>query len=367
LGVISKSAGVKIGLVIYGSLDTLTGGYLYDRKIVEHLRSQGHEVEIFSLPWRNYANHLTDNLSCRFFKTLCRAKVDILVQDELNHPSLFWINRRLRCRHRYPIISIAHHLRCNESRPDWQNRLYRLVERTYLNSVDGFIYNSQTTRATVEALTGPGKPHVLAYPGRDEAMASLTDAEVVSRATEPGPLRVLFVGSLIPRKELHTLIEALARLPKQNWRLDVVGSLTTDTRHTAKVTGLIAKHRLGDRITLLGSLAHGELAARYAQNQVLAVPSSYEGFGIVYIEGMGSGLPAIASTAGAAHEIITPGVDGFLAPPGDTEAIAAAIDELHRNRENLARMGVAALRRHGRHPTWTESSEAVLNFLRKMV
>ena len=44
---------MRIGLVIYGSLDTLSGGYLYDRMLDEHLRRQGDEVEIISLPWRN--------------------------------------------------------------------------------------------------------------------------------------------------------------------------------------------------------------------------------------------------------------------------------------------------------------------------
>ena len=53
---------MHIGLIIYGSLDTLSGGYLYDRKLVEYLRSQGDIVKVIPLPWRNYAAHLTDNL-----------------------------------------------------------------------------------------------------------------------------------------------------------------------------------------------------------------------------------------------------------------------------------------------------------------
>ena len=53
---------MRIGLVIYGALDTLSGGYLYDRKLVEYLRAQDDAVEIISLPWRNYAAHLTDNI-----------------------------------------------------------------------------------------------------------------------------------------------------------------------------------------------------------------------------------------------------------------------------------------------------------------
>jgi hypothetical protein len=63
--------------------------------------------------------------------------VDLLLQDELNHASLFLLNRRLRKEVRYPLVSIVHHLRSSERRPTWQNTLYRRIERNYLESMDG--------------------------------------------------------------------------------------------------------------------------------------------------------------------------------------------------------------------------------------
>lgn len=69
---------MQVGLVIYGSLNTLSGGYMYDRMLVEYLRAQGDSVEIISLPWRNYASHLSDN-----FKFKLPPGVDILIQDGL--------------------------------------------------------------------------------------------------------------------------------------------------------------------------------------------------------------------------------------------------------------------------------------------
>ncbi|NJN80819.1 MAG: glycosyltransferase family 1 protein, partial [Anaerolineales bacterium] len=78
---------MKLGFIIYGSLDTLSGGYLYDRKLVEYLRSQGDEAEIISLPWRNYFSHLTDNFTFKL-----PSGFDIVIQDELNHPSLIGAN-----------------------------------------------------------------------------------------------------------------------------------------------------------------------------------------------------------------------------------------------------------------------------------
>ena len=150
---------MRAGLIIYGSLDTLSGGYLYDRKLVEYLRSHGDTVEIISLPWRNYAAHLMDNLHFRL-----PANLDIIIQDELNHPSLIVANRR---KHTCPIISLVHHLRCSEFRPAWQNAFYRIVEKKYLQSVDGFIFNSKTTEHVVDGVLDHGKPSIVAYPPTD--------------------------------------------------------------------------------------------------------------------------------------------------------------------------------------------------------
>jgi hypothetical protein len=136
---------MRIGLVIYGSLTTLSGGYLYDRKLVEHLREHGNNVEIISLPRRNYLNHLEDNFSNDLIRRLSNLQCDVLLQDELNHPSLFLLNRRIKDKINYPIVSIVHHLLCCEENPSWLNRFYRLVEGHYLSSLDGFICNSQST------------------------------------------------------------------------------------------------------------------------------------------------------------------------------------------------------------------------------
>lgn len=359
---------MKIGLVIYGSLDTLTGGYLYDRKLVEYLQAGGGDhVQVFSIPWRNYGRHLLDNFSSDLVRALGASDLDLLLEDELNHPSLFLLNRRLKPKIRYPIVSIVHHLRCQELRPAWQNGFYGIVEKGYLSTVDGFVFNGQTTRATVEELVGAGRPSVVAYPGKDSVEPDITRGYIEERALGTGPLRVLFVGSLIPRKELHTLITALSRLPRDNWRLDVIGNLETDPHYSAKIREQISRNELANLVKLRGSMPADELAQYYAKSHVLAVPSSFEGFGIVYLEGMGFGLPAVASNKGAAHEIITHGQDGFLVEPGDFESLARHLDRLHRERGELVRMSFAALDRYAIHPTWRECAESIRGFLLEMV
>ena len=143
---------MRVGLVIYGDLNTISGGYLYDRMLVQHLRAAGHTVRVISLPWRNYGRHLCDNLDMGLLRRLRVLDIDVLLEDELNHPSLAWANRRLAGDVRYPIISIVHHLRSDEAHSQPWLALYRRVEARYLRSVEGYIFNSRTTCDVVERL-----------------------------------------------------------------------------------------------------------------------------------------------------------------------------------------------------------------------
>ncbi len=357
---------MRLGLVIFGSLATVSGGFLYDRILVDYLRRQGEQVEIISLPWRTYARHFVDNFSPAVFRRLARIEPDVLVQDELCHPSLFWLNRRYRRRFPgVPVISLVHHLRCSEARLVWQNRLYRLVERLYLNSTDGFIVNSQATRRAVAAASGRMKPMVVAVPGGDRFAGTVSEAAIRARAQAPGPLRILFLGNLIPRKGLHTLLEALAALPHQ-WRLVAAGSLAMDSAYVRAVRRQVIRLGLEEWVAFTGALAEEEVAGRLAQSHVLAVPSTYEGYGIVYLEGMSFGLPAIATTAGGAREIITHGHDGFLVPPEDPVSLARRLEILLQERERLLAMSLAARKTFLAHPTWEDTCRSIHHFLQDM-
>jgi glycosyltransferase involved in cell wall biosynthesis len=350
---------MRVGLVIYGSLATVSGGYLYDRQLVDALRRAGDDVDIISLPWRNYARHLTDNRSADLLRRL-RGDYDLLLQDELNHPSLAWANGR-RGRDRPPIVAIVHHLRASEHRPAWQNRFYRFIESRYLKSVDGFIHNSHTTRREVERLTGRVAPGLIAYPGGDRLIAQALVGAAIKQESD-GPLRLLFVGNLIPRKGLHFLLAALARTSAA-WHLSVVGSPDVAPIYARSLHAVTEKQGLAERITWRGSLDDAALAAEMVSADVLAVPSEYEGFGIVYMEGMGYGLPALATTAGAAPEIVTDGENGFLVEPDDVTALAGRIETLAGDRALLARMSAAARTRFATHPTWDATTTAIRNFL----
>lgn len=356
---------MRIGLVIYGSLDTLSGGYLYDRMLVRQLQAEGHQVELLALPWRNYARHLGDNTNLRWLRRLADADVDVLIQDELNHPSLLMAN----CRRNRPVVSLVHHLRSSEiDHPPLLQALYRQIERMHLNSVDALLCNSYTTLDTVKALLSQPKPYHVAYPAADHLPAAEPTADLLSlaqRARQEGPLRLLFVGNLIRRKGLHVVLDALAALPHDQWRLSVVGQQAVDPGYTASILRRCRSLPPG-AVTFLGRLSDDQLIDAYRSHHLLVLPS-YEGYGIVYLEAMRFGLPVIAATAGAAREIVTDGENGFLVDAGNAAALKLHVGALHANRERLLAMSYAARRYYVNHLSWQQSMAGASAWLTTLV
>ncbi|WP_114575768.1 glycosyltransferase family 4 protein [Saliphagus sp. LR7] len=344
---------MRIGLALYGSIDGRSGGFRYDRRLVSGLRRAGDTVTVIELPWRGYGRGLADNASPRFWRRL-ETGADVLLQDELAHPSLVSTNRRLD----RPIVSIVHHLRASE--PRRLAPLYRAVERRYLDTVDAVICNSAPTRDSVVDLGVDPRACVVAPPAGDRFDPEIADRTIEERAEE-GPLRVVFVGNVAPRKGLDTLVEAVARADAP-MEVTVVGR-PVDTDHFRAVARTIREQGLGDRIRMTGELADERLAETLARSHVVAVPSRHEGFGIVYLEGMSFGLPAVASSAGGARDVVTDGENGFLVAPDDPGAVAAALDRLAADRGELAAMGRAARRRYEAHPGWSETTDRVRDLL----
>ena len=252
-------------------------------------------------------------------------------------------------------------------RARWKNRAYGVIERSYLRSVDGFVFNSETTRDVVHRQVGDGKPHIVAVPAGDRFHSSMTEGDVKTRAMANGPLRILFLGNVIERKQLHVLLEAMTLVENTPVQLDVVGGLEAEPKYAVRMRRQVEQLGLQDRVTFHGPVLDDALREHFVAAHVLAVPSSYEGFGIVYLEGMAFGLPAIATDSGAAHEIITNGLDGFLIPMGSAPELSMRLRDLATDRDQLANMGAAALKRFARHPTWQQSMTSIREFLLEIV
>ncbi|WP_266080511.1 glycosyltransferase family 4 protein [Haladaptatus caseinilyticus] len=345
---------MRLGFVVYGSLSERSGGFRYDRKLVETLRERGHTVQVITIPWQSYGRCLLHNLSSRLRSRL--SGFDVLMEDHLCHPSLIWLNHGLDV----PVVSVVHHLRSDEPRAGWKNRGYRRVERNYFLTLDGAICNSETTRRSVLDLLDSNDsnylPTTVAYPAGDrfEPLPPV-------RRTFDGTLHLVFLGNLVPRKGLHVLLNGLSSV-SGDWHLTVIGS-STDKEYANRMRRLRDDLGLRRNVSFTGRLPDEAVAGHLARSHVLTVPSLYEGFGLVYLEGMAFSLPAIATTAGGASEIVTDGENGFLLPPADPSAISEAVRTVRDDRDELGRMSTAARDRYDAQTGWDDATDAVERLL----
>ena len=186
-------------------------------------------------------------------------------------------------------------------------------------------------------------------------------AELRRRAGAAERPLVLAVGGIEPRKGSDTLVRAIASLRQPGRRpvLAVVGGHSFQD-YRAYREGVLASLpqaglRLDDDVVLLGTVADAELPAWYAAADVLAFPSTKEGWGLAVLEAMAAGLPVVTSDLPVFREYLRPGEDALLVPVDDAPALAAALSTVlddQRLAERLRRAGRAACERF----SWSRSA-----------
>lgn len=343
---------VRLAFVMSRSSDQLSGGLVYNDRLVSYLRGAGDEVEVIAVPPHGSLSALARNLFGPLGQQIRQGNFDLLLQDEYCFASLFELNQRLQI----PKVAVVHHLTRFEPAPLFRRWAIARLERRYLRGVDAFVCSSATTLGAIRRIIQAAAPTVVAHPGSD-GVCTLTDEDVIARANEPGPLRLLSVGSVVPRKGLDVLLTAIAAT--KDVTLDVVGGLDEAPGFAARIRQQAAMPALVDRVRIHGRIDAVSLAGLYSHAQVVALPSTYEGFGMVYLEAMARGVVPLGSTQGGARELIHHRDNGFLVAPGDVATLAGLLQRLANDRDELGRLGRNALATARSWPTWDNEFAAV--------
>ena len=223
------------------------------------------------------------------------------------------------------------------------------------NGIDMIFTGSRNSAQSVSASMDIPLEHIRQTPyGVDhEIMRPLPDA-----ARVPGT--ILFVGDSEDRnKGAKFLIEACARLQHDtDFRLLFKDKKEKDM---TVVPPLVWKHGLQRFVEYIPRLSTDELVRLYNSAQIVVSPSLYEGFGLPAAEAMACGAAVIATTAGAFPEFIEDGRTGMLVPPGDPDALAAAIRTLLADPERCVRMGAAASEHIRTNFTWQHTANITLD------
>ncbi|MHB0869409.1 MAG: glycosyltransferase family 4 protein [Chloroflexota bacterium] len=211
----------------------------------------------------------------------------------------------------------------------------------------------------LRGLVGPGRGLVVELPNG-------VDPDRFSPELDPAPLRamyrlgpdervVLFVGGLDrPHyfKGVDVLLEAMARPENGLARLLIVGDgdLRPGYESHARALGL------GERALFCGRVPAGKLPLHYAICDLLVLPSTTmgEAFGVVLLEAMASGRPVIASSLPGVRAVVSDGVDGLLARPGDAEELSSKIRRLLDDPERRREMGAAGRAKVEEEYAWSQ-------------
>jgi glycosyltransferase involved in cell wall biosynthesis len=162
---------------------------------------------------------------------------------------------------------------------------------------------------------------------------------------------VMFTGTVEPRKNLHRLLRAFARVPRDDVDLVLVGPAGWKESLEADLASLEG------RVHVLGFVEREELEALLAGAEVFCLPSLKEGFGLPVLEAMSQGAPVVTSKGTSTAEVA--GDTALLVDPLDENAIAAAIEELLEDRALAERLALAGQERAATY-TWERTAAATM-------
>lgn len=334
----------RCSFLVPGDLDTRTGGTIYDRRIVEGLRALRWRVDVqsFGEGWP-MAGDAARSLARRVVEALpddTLAVVDGLAFGAM--PELAQAHaKRLRW------VALVHHPLALETGLDAGARAALFdSERRALSAAHGVIVTSPSTARALAAYEVPASRITVVEPGTEPApLAAGSGADALS---------LLCVATVTPRKGHALLIDTLAGLRDRRWVLHCAGSLTMDAACAGGLVQAIDRHGLGARVVLHGEQDEAGLEGLYARADLFVLPSFHEGYGMALAEALSHGLPVISTAAGAIPDTV-PADAGVLVPPGDGDALRAALRRVMDDGAWRARLAAGARAARERLPTWADS------------
>jgi len=341
--------------VVPGSIDTRTGGSLYDRRMVEGLGRRGWDVRAVELdagfpqPTAAAVSGATEALASVAAGTL--VIIDGLalsaLPDLIEHEAA-----RLR------IVALVHLPLAADVTfdSDTRSRLAAAEHRALAASAL-VVVTGPTAVGLLEQYALPLDRVVVVEPG--------TDPAPLARGSGGPGVHLLCVATVNSGKGHDILLSALATLANREWHLTCAGSLTRDPVMVGHVRELVGQWSLEDRVTLAGELDATELASRYDAADVFVLATRRETYGMAVAEALARGLPVVSTTTGAIPDLVGH-TAGLLAPPGDVGALSTALSRIIGDADLRARLAAGARQVRDRLQGWDVAAARMDAALRRL-
>ena len=308
---------MRIALLVPAPLHTISGGYAYDRAMLDGLRALGHDAGAIELAGRHpLADDAARNAACAAFDALPPDTIPVI--DGLALPAFAGRAEALAARR---TVGLIHHPTSLETGLIESDRdALRGVERHLMPRLARVIVTGTATGDTIAADFGvdPQRVAVVA-PGTDDAPRSPGSG---------GPhCAILSIGTLVPRKGHDGLLRALARLFDLDWRLTIVGSEHRDPVHARSLHALAEQLGIAQRVTFAGEADPSMLEHLWRGTDVFALATHWEGYGMAIAEALKRGIPVAVTAGGAAGTLVTP-QNGVACAPGDEVTLSKSLRRL---------------------------------------
>ncbi len=345
----------SLAFLIPGRFEEPTGGYVYDRRMIEGLRSQGWSIEVptldvsFPHPTPAALDHAAQVLAALASDT--RVLVDGLAFGAM--PDI--IEREAA---RLRIAALVHLPLAADVTLDVNTRArLAAAEKRALRAARLVIVTGRATRSLLTEYEIASEKIVVVEPGT--ARVSIT------RRAREATVTLLSVATLHPGKGLEILLNALAPLSHLDWRLVCAGSLTRHPETIERVRAAMARLGLDERVSLVGELDEASLCRCYDSADVFVLATLQETYGMAVAEALAHGLPIVATTTGAIPELVGENA-GLLVDPGDTAALTFALGRVIGDAALRARLTHGAERARNRLPTWDQASRRMADALERL-
>ncbi|HEV2570655.1 MAG TPA: glycosyltransferase family 4 protein [Beijerinckiaceae bacterium] len=345
---------LSVVFAVPGDINTLTGGTIYDRRVLELLPSQGIDATLCTLPASFPFPSAADLAQTQ--SLLARAGPDtILLVDGLAWGAL---PPDLALSLGPGVVALCHHpLGLEAGLSAEQSAHFIANEQQTLAAADHVIVTSTMTADTLRRDFAVASERItVAEPGIDAAPRA---------QGSDGTPHLLAIGSIIPRKGYDVLVEALASLKNCAWRLTIVGSPDRAPDTARALVEQIANARLEERISFAGELADGALETAYRGADIFVMASHYEGYGMALAEAMAHGLPIVTTTGGAVENTVPDGA-GLKVPPGKATALADALRTAIVDRKRRSEIAEASWQAGQKLRRWEETTRIIAGVLRRV-
>jgi len=340
----------EIVFAIPGDLDTPTGGYVYDRRVIRELHERGVKLTHMRLG-ATFPHPTAEDTSDATAQLSAIDPERVVLIDGL---ALGALEPEVIAQVRAPIVALVHHPLAREGHLDSSRReqLHRMERDNLARCVAVIVTSDQTAQVLTSDYGVPAQNITVARPG--------TDPHVSTHEPTSPPL-IVSVGSQSRRKGHDVLIEALSRINHLPWRAVIAGSVR-DEVYSTELHRMVHERGLDDRVRLLGSVSSEQLQKLYSQASIFALATRFEGYGMVFDEAMTYGLPIVSCHTGAVPDTVAWGA-GLLVPVDDPHAFSEALHSVLSNDDQRAAMAAASRDAGQLLPRWWDTAEIIAQVL----